>query len=66
MAPVNPPPPPPLATPLGVATGIFMWKDLIMSQRTGGGMGIVKLPQAAQKAAVCLMNSEVTHLPLLN
>ena len=38
--------------PRGVAMGIFMWKHLIICQCTGGGMGIVKLPQAGQQAAV--------------
>ena len=36
----------------GVATGISMWKHLIICQCTGGGgMGIVKLPLAVQQAA---------------
>ena len=34
-----------------VATGIFMWKHVIIFVCAGGGMGIVKLPQAAQQAA---------------
>ena len=30
-----------------VAMGIFMWKHIIIYQCTGGGMEIVKLPQAS-------------------